>query len=563
MNSTNFAKKFGRTDKYIGAGGYGCVFSSTNKNYAIKEQKSDTDIRSFVKEASFMNLLSHKNLLPLCGVSDECEMAMPLGVSNLSDMINGGIVREMSPKRRLRILLGLFEGLAHMHHNGILHNDIKLDNILIMKDGSVKICDFGLATQNAIYDEKSQPNPNNICTWCVRSPEQNFATLAKNKLLFRNNVNATYMQNDWSFEKIWLTEKADVFSLGLVGLSILLGTDEWLHVTREIWLGEKIFDLLSFQRILFLDDNEGKDMEYPFNEDVFWEKYPQLVDSYVDFIRLKEDKYASIIFKALTFNPENRVTAKDMVSIITQTLMQKSHTFDSFGTLTSRDEKMNSSNESSTDSSLMENELSFDNVRLLMDGYQDYEYYLHEQWNSPIFDVRELRKSSVTWIELCSCIRALFGLRSRCISFDVLVHGIWIFHNAYSDINCPMTSFNILNYAYASVMLADYILDVKNTPHKPWYGTIYRYITERGVQKYIIDVWKSIGETACVHPEFIQIMYQYKMLSVKEATKKYRNVIRAFINPDIVFKIPMSVYLKDILYNDIEIEYHREYIQKS
>ena len=51
----------------------------------------------------------------------------------------------ISENRAKVILKQIVEGIAHCHHNQILHRDIKLDNILIDQDLTVKICDFGVS----------------------------------------------------------------------------------------------------------------------------------------------------------------------------------------------------------------------------------------------------------------------------------------------------------------------------------------------------------------------------------------------------------------------------------
>ena len=44
-----------------------------------------------------------------------------------------------------RAMRDVMRGLAHMHAQGVVHRDIKCDNCLVALDGTVKLCDFGMA----------------------------------------------------------------------------------------------------------------------------------------------------------------------------------------------------------------------------------------------------------------------------------------------------------------------------------------------------------------------------------------------------------------------------------
>ena len=47
------------------------------------------------------------------------------------------------------IFIQLIQGLIYCHGRGVLHRDIKLDNLLLTPQGDIKICDFGIAKMNA------------------------------------------------------------------------------------------------------------------------------------------------------------------------------------------------------------------------------------------------------------------------------------------------------------------------------------------------------------------------------------------------------------------------------
>jgi len=54
----------------------------------------------------------------------------------------------LSWELRLSIALDIALAIQHLHDNGVVHRDLKSDNLLVQNDFRVKLCDFGLAREN-------------------------------------------------------------------------------------------------------------------------------------------------------------------------------------------------------------------------------------------------------------------------------------------------------------------------------------------------------------------------------------------------------------------------------
>src|SRR4030095_14966528 len=139
----------------IGRGGMGTVYKAhdpiLNRNVALKIVSAQTDItdelrQRFFQEAQVTAGLSHPNVLSVYDLGDEQGQLFIvmefLDGAELTQLIAGG---RLTLAEKLSIMVQVCDGLAYAHDRGIVHRDIKPGNIFILRAGTVKILDFGLA----------------------------------------------------------------------------------------------------------------------------------------------------------------------------------------------------------------------------------------------------------------------------------------------------------------------------------------------------------------------------------------------------------------------------------
>ncbi|HXW89490.1 MAG TPA: protein kinase [Terriglobales bacterium] len=141
----------------VGAGGMGEVYRARDtrldRTVAIKllptAVSSDPDrLLRFQHEARILSTLNHPNVLAIFDVGEQA------GAQYLvSEFLEGQSLREVLaaaplPRRAVTAhALEVAKGLAAAHEKGVVHRDLKPDNIFITRDDRVKILDFGLAKQ--------------------------------------------------------------------------------------------------------------------------------------------------------------------------------------------------------------------------------------------------------------------------------------------------------------------------------------------------------------------------------------------------------------------------------
>lgn len=145
--------------KELGRGAMGVVYlgkdPKINRMVAIKTvrfEEVDLDLldetkKRFFREAEAAGTLNHPNIVTIYDVGEEEDLAyVAMELLDGSDLTPYVKKEKLLPaKTLLKIIGSVAEGLAFAHEKGIVHRDIKPANIMLLKDGTVKIADFGIA----------------------------------------------------------------------------------------------------------------------------------------------------------------------------------------------------------------------------------------------------------------------------------------------------------------------------------------------------------------------------------------------------------------------------------
>ena len=145
-----------RIGSRIARGGMASVYEATDvrldRTVAVKVMHpglgdDDEFAARFVREARAAARLSHPNVVAVYDQGDEDGT-----VFLAMEMVQGHTLRDvirkespMSPPRAMAVLEPVLSALAAAHRAGLIHRDVKPENVLIADDGRVKVADFGLA----------------------------------------------------------------------------------------------------------------------------------------------------------------------------------------------------------------------------------------------------------------------------------------------------------------------------------------------------------------------------------------------------------------------------------
>ncbi|KAK8836022.1 hypothetical protein M9Y10_040222 [Tritrichomonas musculus] len=217
-NSSYFNEKnFEQSKEPIGSGSYSNVYLFTEKNtekkkkYAGKVLKSDIISvmpRSIEREIAILEKIKHPAIVGYYGMmykNDQVFM-MTEYIENISLFIKKDPVSkkrevvDLSEKNKKIILIGISRGMKYLHDHGIMHRDLKCENILIDSEMHPKICDFGLS--------RCFPNP-------LLNSDDVYATSYIGSI--------AYMAPELLSKKESYSCSVDVYSFGIIAYEIVFG----------------------------------------------------------------------------------------------------------------------------------------------------------------------------------------------------------------------------------------------------------------------------------------------------------------------------------------------------
>ena len=138
--------------------------------------KKPTFIERFMREARASAKLNHPNIVNGIDVGNDAGLYYFAMEYIEGDSLRKIIERDdrLSEKRTMEISVAIAHALEHAHSHGILHRDIKPDNIIVDKEGTAKLCDLGLAHLAAKPDMEGGPDKKRTAVGTPHyiSPEQ-------------------------------------------------------------------------------------------------------------------------------------------------------------------------------------------------------------------------------------------------------------------------------------------------------------------------------------------------------------------------------------------------------
>ncbi len=167
----------------LGRGGMGVVYKARDTKldrvvalkFLSKHLLCDEEARTrFVREAKAASALNHPNIATIYEIDEvegECFISMEyVEGKSLKQLIKEGQIQGWDSSKMLDLTIQIAEGLSKAHQKGIVHRDIKSDNIMLTSENLGKIMDFGLAKLRGVTQVTQTGTK--LGTVAYMSPEQ-------------------------------------------------------------------------------------------------------------------------------------------------------------------------------------------------------------------------------------------------------------------------------------------------------------------------------------------------------------------------------------------------------
>ena len=227
-------------EKFLGRGGMGAVYLARHNIldslFAIKILSPDVASKSrqfvdrFIREAKLACKIKHPNLIAVHDAGKNSENGIYYIVM---DYVPGGSVRDLlkqesqiTPEHAIRITSQIAAALEAAYHFGMVHRDVKPENIMFSADGTAKLADLGIA--------KSTDEQDTVLTIAASV----FGTPA-------------YMSPEQAMDSSKVDTRADIYSLGIVFFEMLAGQLPYsgkgtIQILSQVVTGEEIPDIRTF-----------------------------------------------------------------------------------------------------------------------------------------------------------------------------------------------------------------------------------------------------------------------------------------------------------------------------
>lgn len=178
--------------------------------------QSEEDTAEFVRETAIMGRLRNPNVVQFYGAClEENSACLVMEYMEQGSLFDHLAKAELTPGQQKQIAIDIAKGVHYLHHQGIVHRDLKSGNVLLNKEGHAKITDFGLSKIQT-HSVMSISKKTEAIAWCA--PE--------------------FLQEGQA------TPKTDMFSFGMVVWEIFTGKKPFAdlsnsELTKKILAGER------------------------------------------------------------------------------------------------------------------------------------------------------------------------------------------------------------------------------------------------------------------------------------------------------------------------------------